>query len=50
MSQADQPQAATAARDQDSGGSGDDELENREQIEKTGEPKTDKLGNADGAS
>jgi hypothetical protein len=29
---------------------GDDERENREQIEKTGEPKTDKLGNADGAS
>jgi hypothetical protein len=31
-------------------GRGDDERENKEQIEKTGEPKTDKLGNADGAS
>ncbi len=31
-------------------GRGDDEQENREQIDKTGEPTTDALGNADGAS
>lgn len=29
---------------------GDDERDNREQIERTGEPKRDELGNADGAS
>ena len=28
----------------------DDERQNREEIEKTGEPQRDKLGNADGAS
>ena len=31
-------------------GRGDDERENREHIDETGEPVTDALGNADGAS
>ena len=31
-------------------GAGDDERETREHISQTGEPKTDALGNADGAS
>ena len=32
------------------GWTGDEEAENREQIEQTGEPKRDALGNAEGAS
>lgn len=31
-------------------GAGDDERENREKIDRTGEPQRDALGNADGAS
>ena len=43
----------TIALDDDgaeTGKSGDDERESREQIARTGEPKRDALGNGDGAS
>lgn len=42
--------SATDDRDGRPNRQGDDERESRESIEKTGEPVTDALGNADGAS
>ena len=49
MSEPERGQTSTTPKDTATG-SGDDERENREQIKETGEPKTDSLGNADGAS
>ena len=40
----------SAGKDRSGAAGGDDERDSRDQIERTGEPKRDALGNGDGAS